>query len=220
MNVLAARILREFERRCQTLKLSRLLAQEFERVRYAKQWKEEEHPRDKDGEFTNKGRQRKVRRTPGQTTKPPKQKTDSAKSARAKQAYNACTKEKQDASEALEHEASRIFGIEKNGDNLPMDLTSPNGMVGVEIKMLHDSKVDRVHMRKDSRQRKEAWIAAKKGRRAYTIVVDNRDRYQNGAHKDKYSGTRVFWTEGVGGFRFGQMNKANSLEEVKKHLGL
>lgn len=49
------RLRNEFDRRSRRLKLSRLLAREFERVRYAKKFVESEHPRDADGQFTDGG---------------------------------------------------------------------------------------------------------------------------------------------------------------------
>lgn len=148
------------------------------------------------------------------------EKKDSVKSARAKKAYNPSTKEKQDASEQLEHAITKALGGTKSGDNLPMDVTARNGMIGLEVKMVHDGKEDKVHMRKDSRQRKEAWVAEKRGRKAYTVIIDNRDKYQDGKHKAKYSGNRIYWKEGVGAFRFAGMNTATSLGDLKRQLNL
>ena len=73
-------------------------------------------------------------------------------------------------------------------------------------------------MRPDSRKRKEDWLKQKPGRKAFTVLVDNRNEFQNGAHKDKYSGTKFYYKEGVGAFRLEQMNKAKSLAHLKQLL--
>lgn len=162
----------------------------------------------------------RVSRTPGKRQKPPAPKKDSDRSARARAAYNPSTKAKQDESEALEHKVTKALGATKSGDNRPMDVTAKNDTVGIEVKMLHDAKEQRVNMRPDSRGRKEEWIAEKKGRRAYTVVVDNRDKFDGGRHADKYSGHRIYYKEGVGAFGLSTMHRASSLADLKTKIGL
>lgn len=155
--------------------------------------------------------------------KAPKQRKDSVKSARAKAAYVPATKEKQQASDQLEIDVASALGATRSGDNLPMDVVAKRGRkeIGLEVKMIHDGKDTKVHMRKDSRQRKEAWLEEKpKNREAYTVVIDNRDQFENGAHKDKYSGHRIYFKQGVGAFRLNSMERASSMKDLKKKLGL
>lgn len=144
----------------------------------------------------------------------------SKKAARALKSHNPATKAKQDASEKLEQRMAKNLGAKKSSDNKPMDVTTKNGMVGIEVKMVHDGKADRVHMRKDSRQRKEEWIEGRKGRKAYTVVVDNRDKFEGGKHKQRYSGNKIYWKEGVGAFSFSTMQTARSMADLKRQLGL
>lgn len=163
----------------------------------------------------------KAVRTPGVKHPPPPQQPDSIKSERSKAAYNPSTKEKQDRSERLEQFIATALSLFKSGDNLPMDAVGgPQQNVGVEIKMLHDAKDNRVNMRKDSRQRKEEWVNEKEGRKAYTVIYDGRDTYQAGLHKDKYSGNKYYWKEGVGAFGLSTMNVAKNITQLKQALGL
>lgn len=150
----------------------------------------------------------------------PAERKPSARAARAKAAYNPSTKAKQDASEQLEHEVTKALGGTKSGDNLPMDVTAKGGKIGMEVKMLHDAKDHRINMRKDSRQRKEAWRAEKKGREVFIVAVDNRDKFEGGKHKANYSGHKYYYYKGIGAVSLNKMTKANSLSEIKEALGL
>jgi len=147
-----------------------------------------------------------------------RRKKDTARSKRAKLAYNPSTKEKQDVGRAFERELSAAFNLRHLGDNEPLDLVTHDGMVGLEVKTVNDGKENKVHMRRDSRVRKEAWIAERPGRRAFTIIMDNRDKFQGGKHKKYYSGHRYWWKEGVGAFRFNNMFWADSLEQLRAQI--
>jgi hypothetical protein len=146
--------------------------------------------------------------------------SQSDRSARASASYNPATKEKQQASDKLEVDMAKALGATRSEDNLPMDITAKGGKVGLEVKMVHDGKHDKVHMRPDSRQRKEAWVADKPGRKAYTVIVDNRDKFEGGKHADKYSGNKIYWKQGVGAFRFSTMNTAKNFADLKRQLKL
>jgi hypothetical protein len=161
----------------------------------------------------------KIGRTKGKKQPAPTPKKDSIKSARAKASYNPASKAKQDASEDWEVKAAKELGLVKSGDNLPMDLTSKDGKTVIEWKVVHDAKESRVNMRPDSRQRKEQQISAKK-QTAYTVIVDNRDKFEGGAHKSKFSGHNIYFKKGVGAFAFNTMDKASSLGDLKKRIGL
>lgn len=141
------------------------------------------------------------------------------RAARAKASYNPSTKEKQDESDRLEHKVTTALDGVKSGDNLPMDVTSVDGKIGVEVKMIHDAKDHRINMRPDSRARKEAWLKEKKGRKAFIVAVDNRDSFQGGAHKDKYSGHKFYVSRVIGAVSLNTMTKASSLAEVAKLTG-
>lgn len=139
----------------------------------------------------------------------------SEQSARAKASYNPCTKEKQQESDRFEAELARKIGAKRSGDNKPMD-NFVDTVHGVEVKVLHDAKTTRVHMRRDSRERKEAWIAERKGRTGHTVLIDNRDKFGGGKHKDRYSGHKIYYHQGVGAFRGNKMTKVKNYSDLKK----
>jgi hypothetical protein len=141
----------------------------------------------------------------------------SARARRAIASYNPSTAEKQQESDRYESLLAKKLGASRTKDNSPMDnILDDNPAHGIEIKVLHDAMEGRVNMRRDSRERKENWVKEQAGRTACTVLVDNRDKFQGGAHKDKYSGHKLYFADGVGAFRLSTMVKVNSFRDLKK----
>lgn len=91
---------------------------------------------------------------------------------------------------------------------------------GVELKVMHDQKpqgnsAGRVNMRKDSRERKEAWVADKSGRTAHTVLIDNRDKFDGGKHAGSFSGNKIYYKSGVGAFNLESMTKVGSFKDLR-----
>jgi hypothetical protein len=170
--------------------------------------------RDKDGEFATKGGKSK-----GGKTQAPIEKKGNSISELAKKHYNPSTAEKQRLADDYEIKLAKTLGAKRSGGNKPMDLyLDPKEKFGIELKTLHNGSQNRVQMRKDSRERKESWLSEQRGRKAVTVAIDNRDKFQGGKHKDNYSGHKVYYQEGVGAYRLGSMKKAKSLSHLKEIL--
>ena len=65
-------------------------------------------------------------------------------------------------------------------------------------------------MRRDSRERKEAWRDAEPGRHAFILVNDARDTFQGGAHADKFSGNHLYIAERLGAVSLNSMTPVKS----------
>jgi hypothetical protein len=134
---------------------------------------------------------------------------------RARKSYNPCTKEKQRESDAYEASVSRKLRAKRTGNNAPMDMTI-DGVHGIELKVLHDCKDGRVNMRRDSRRRKESWKRQEKGRTLHTVLIDNRDKFEDGKHAHNFSGHHIYYSKGVGAFKLTTMTKVESFAELKR----
>lgn len=187
--------------------------------------------------FAQRGEQRAARAA---SRKQPPEKPTSARAARAKASHNPCTKEKQDLSEAFEQRAAEAMGLNRSDNNRPMDNVSADDRVGVELKVLHDAKDQRVNMRRDSRLRKEAWakgytnqqIKANEAagnppdrgkpagppRDVFVVAYDNRDTFQGGAHADKFSGHNLYVYKGIGAVALSSMVKVKDLDEARRYI--
>lgn len=142
------------------------------------------------------------------------------RAARAKASYNPSTAEKQRESDKFEAKVANAIGAKRSDDNRPLD-NFVDEKHGVELKVMHNQKPDgkspgRVNMRPDSRARKEAWAAAEKGRDVHTVLIDNRDKFADGAHAEKYSGHHIYYAPGVGAFRMEKMTKVKNYADLKQ----
>lgn len=138
-----------------------------------------------------------------------------ARAKRAKRYHVPATRRMQRASDRIEAKMAKALGLHRTRNNHPVDLISLDGMIGVEVKVIHTGQKDRAEMRRDSRERKEAWINAVPGRRAYTLVIDNRNRYDRGRHAHRYTGSRYHLKAGVGAYRFSTMTSIKKLSSLK-----
>jgi len=132
-------------------------------------------------------------------------KTIDGKSEIAKASYVESTKERQDVAEAVEDEvAGSIVNAERTAGNSPFDIIVGN--IALEIKSLIETDVERVQMRKDSRENKEVFLKDNPDLIGMTILVDRRNPEP----------VTIYFKEGVGAFRVGSMEKieAPSLKEA------
>lgn len=92
--------------------------------------------------------------------------------------------------------------------------------VAVEVKTICDQANDKITVHPDSRERKARW-AEQTGARLFTVVVDRRDTFAGGAHRDKFAGFRYYVAEGVRSFRLGSsaLQGFQSLSEVRAYIG-
>lgn len=126
------------------------------------------------------------------------------RAARAVASFKPSTKEKQDAGDQSQREVAKALRGQETPDNDPMDVVISSGgrVVGVEVKTFCDQTNDKITVHPESRERKERW-ARRTRARVFTVVVDRRDTFAGGAHRDAYSGHRYHVAEGTGSFRLG-----------------
>lgn len=139
----------------------------------------------------------------------------SERAARAIASHNPSTKEKQRESDRFESKLATAIGAKRSDDNRPMD-NFVNDKHGIELKVMHDQKgLGRVNMRPDSRERKEAWVAAEKGRTGHVVLIDNRDKFDGGKFKDSYSGHHIYYRDAIGAWSSSTMTKVKNYKDLK-----
>lgn len=154
--------------------------------------------------------------TPGKTAKPtatnPVQEQQApvstlSKSERAKLAYTAANYEEQKIADYTEHVLSQQLGLSRTANNSPFDLVGPK--VGVEVKTLIKSKNSKITMKADAIARKMKQ-ARKDKLKIHTVVVEKRP-----GQPEAY-----YHAKGVGSFRVASMKRYDSVDGLKKVLGL
>ena len=95
-------------------------------------------------------------------------------------------------------------------------MRSADGVHGIEIKTLMDNKNDKITMHPKSRRRKEEWLKKEKACGLHTVVLDDRDTFEDGKNKEQYSGHRIYYAKGVGAFRIKGMQTVASFDELRK----
>jgi hypothetical protein len=124
---------------------------------------------------------------------------------RAIAGYKATNAAEQREADRTEIEMSKATGIPRTGDNLPFDLHGKG--VGIEVKTLLSNSNDKITMHKDAIERKIR--AAKENKlKVFTVVVDKR-----GGGRPAY-----YLRKGVGSFRIGNMERINSLRELRQRV--
>jgi SPP1 gp7 family putative phage head morphogenesis protein len=160
-------------------------------------WDESLHPREKGGEFTDKG-------SAGSTV------ALSARAARALASHKPSTATKQNRAALSEARVARAIGGTNLDDNEPMDVVVHDAdtgkTYGVEVKTLIDNAHDKVTCHPDSRERKVAWGRSNHAS-VHTVVVDAR-----------VSPAQYYYKRGVGAFRLGSMERV-ALTELRTRIG-
>jgi hypothetical protein len=127
----------------------------------------------------------------------------------AKAAAKPADAARQAAADQMEIKLSRYLGIPRTegtlGTNAPFDLQ--NDKVGVEIKTIFDNANDKITMKRDALDRKNAAIEAYGLQKAYTVVADTR------GSKPQYS-----YREGLGSFRLSSLTPARTLADLKQAI--
>jgi hypothetical protein len=122
----------------------------------------------------------------------------------AKRTYNPATLAKQKLADAAEMRLSKAIGLPRTRNNSAFDLVGKG--VAIEVKTLVDRKRDEITMHPDALQRKQK-EARKTKVNAYTVVLDERPGKQ-----------QVYWKAGVGSFTLSTMNRASSVQALRKVL--
>lgn len=123
---------------------------------------------------------------------------------RAKLSYVPATKERQQIADEWQNRLAKTLGGHVTPNNAEVDII--RGKNGIELKTVQVSKKDRVEMRPDSRQRKEEWLK-NSGMKGHTVAIDLRS-----------GKPEIYYREGFGAFRFGQMEKLPSFAALKTKL--
>ena len=123
--------------------------------------------------------------------------------------------EKQHANRIEKEVASAISG-EWEEDSKFYDAKTKDGKHFIEVKSkLKGSKKD-ISVHDDALLRKVDGIAANPGSTFHTVVVDERDTYNNGAHAEHYSGHRMYYKRGSGRYTPSQMHPVSSNAELRR----
>lgn len=139
--------------------------------------------------------------------------------ARAAAAYRPAEKDKQDFATASEQDIARRANGQVTKDNEPVDviMTDAKGRtVGIELKTLCDAGNDKITMKAEAQARKKGW--ERKHGRVFTLVVDRRDEYAGGAHREKFSGQRAYVKRGWGSLRLSGMQGFASEDEALNYI--
>lgn len=127
------------------------------------------------------------------------------RSGRAKATHKPVTRERRLTATNNEQRLVKAIGGKQTDGNAPMDvLVNIEGVThGIEVKTMLDNTNDKITIHPSSRRRKQEW--ASKGKQIHTVIFDNRNTYDGGKHRSKYSGHGLYYRRGVGSFRVGSM---------------
>jgi len=106
-------------------------------------------------------------------------------------------------------------GGETSIGNAPVDVvaTIDGKKVGIEVKTMVSNTNDKIWVNADARKNKETW-ARRNRARVHTVVIDDRDEF-----KDKnFSGHKLYFAKGAGGFRLGAMTPVRDKSHLKELL--
>ena len=132
-------------------------------------------------------------------------KKHSPRALRALESYVPLTKEKMKVALDYQTKLAEALGFGVTHNNAPFDVIK--GDIAFEVKTIQDAKDSRIHMRKDSRERKEK-LASEHNLRIYTVAFDLREAEE----------PTIYIRRGVGAFAFSQMEKVGTLEGIKNFI--
>lgn len=201
-----------------------------EPLRYARKFREEDHPRgqpDNAGQFAEKpggkGKGKPKAKSPN-AGKAAKKKTDSERVARAKASHKLVAEDIQRYAE--EHNEPQ-FAKKMKGRSLPngepVDVVLPNPDApthGIELKTMVDNGNDKLTMDSYSQVRKILW-EKETGATVHTIVIDDRNVYSaDGNHKPE-SNRKYYYRRGVAGSaRIGSLHEVKSIKELRRLMDM
>jgi hypothetical protein len=171
-------------------------------------------PRDARGRWTSRGDGVGPKRQPPVPAKVP-----NSRAARALASYKPATKAKQDHAEDNEEKLAKMLGGEALPDNEPMDVVvpRPGGEHGIELKTMLDNTRGAITMHGEARRRKRQWSEAT-GNPIHTVVPDDRDEWEGGAHAHLFSGHKLYYRRGVGSFSVAAMYPVPSYSQLRQLL--
>jgi SPP1 gp7 family putative phage head morphogenesis protein len=133
--------------------------------------------------------------------------------------------------EAVKHEVARLVGgvpeeltaDAGQKDKKPYDVKVP-GVRGspdqdVEVKSMTVGGKQSISVHEDALLRKVEH-AERTGNGFHTVVVDDRETYNNGANKANYSGNRLYYRRGSGRFALSTMHPVKDEAELRKLIAL
>lgn len=126
----------------------------------------------------------------------------SERAQRAKSSHKPATAEKQRAAERNEATLATAIGGKQTKDNEAFDVIA--GRHCLEVKTIMEGSNDKITMHPESLARKQA-EANKRGLKAHTVVFDARNN-------------AVYYRQGIGSFRLGNMEKLSSAAAVRSRL--
>lgn len=144
----------------------------------------------------------------------------SSRAAIAKANYKATEKDKQDHAENNEVLLASKIGGKSLSDNEPMDVvighSGDKTEHGIEVKTILDSgKVNaQISMKPEAIARKAEWSKAQSAT-VHTVVIDDRNTFRDGAHKENYSGNRLYYRRATGNLTINSMYAVKNYAELK-----
>lgn len=126
----------------------------------------------------------------------------SERAQRAKSSHKPATAEKQRAAERNETTLATAIGGKQTKDNEAFDVVTRGHCI--EVKTIMEGSNDKITMHPESLARKQA-EASKRGLKAHTVVFDARNN-------------AVYYRQGIGSFRLGNMEKLSSAAAVRSRL--
>jgi hypothetical protein len=133
--------------------------------------------------------------------------------------------------EAVKHEVARLVGgvpeeltaDAGQKDKKPYDVKVPGGRGSpdqdVEVKSMTVGGKQSISVHEDALLRKVEH-AARTGNGFHTVVVDDRETYNNGENKANYSGNRLYYRRGSGRFALSTMYAVKDAAELKRLIAL
>lgn len=103
-------------------------------------------------------------------------------------------------------------------DNEPVDVVLVDQLGiehGIEVKTLLDNTHNRITVHPDSLRRKQAW-QNQGSRRLHTVVVDERDTFDEGANATQFSGHKIYYRKGVGSYNLSQMLRVKDIQQLRQ----
>lgn len=126
-------------------------------------------------------------------------------------------KQEHEHAASTERTIARAIGGKWEEDNKPWDVQK--GKDAIEVKTFLKGKKQVISMHPDAVVRK-ADHAASTGSVYHTVAMDERETYDNGSHKDNFSGHRIYYKRGAGRYSLKQMYRVKDLAELHRLIAM
>ena len=176
------------------------------------QYKEELHPRARDGKFAKKGG-KTVKELAGKPKFPPPSTDDKSKFIGEKVGKAEHVRSGEVEAMVAKGVGGKVASLE-GGVYAPRDVQA--GSHALEVKSLLKGSKTSISVHDDALLRKVDWMAANHGATYHTVVWDDRGTYEGGNHKDKFSGHQLYYRRGNGRWSLSSMHKVKDMDELKR----